>query len=193
MDDTSRLHLDEAYFEGQYDGDEDPWGFDSRWYERRKFACTIAALPRARYRHGFEPGCANGALTELVAPRCDELVAYDLVPGCVERASRRLEGQPHVEIGLGTFPRDWPAGTSDLVIWSEVAYYLTDDGLAVAEAGLADHLEPGGDLIAVHYTGATNYPRSGADVGAWIDGLPFLTRRTSMIDPEFELGVWERT
>jgi general stress protein 26 len=54
-------------------------------------------------------------------------------------------------------------------------------------------LEPGGDLIAVHYTGETDYPRTGRAVGRWLDGLPGLEHLTSLVDPEFELGVWRRS
>ena len=48
-----------------------------RWYERRKRARSLAALPQERYRRGFEPGCAVGALTVGLAGRCDELLAVD--------------------------------------------------------------------------------------------------------------------
>ena len=34
-----------AYFEGMYAASPDPWGFQSRWYERRKYALTLALLP----------------------------------------------------------------------------------------------------------------------------------------------------
>lgn len=68
----------------------------SRFYERRKYALTLAALPRAHYRRAFEPGCANGALSELLAERCDELFCCDLVEATVERARQRLRPFAHV-------------------------------------------------------------------------------------------------
>lgn len=33
------------YFASMYARDPDPWGFDTTWYERRKYALTLAALP----------------------------------------------------------------------------------------------------------------------------------------------------
>lgn len=54
-----------------YAASDDPWGFDDRWYERRKYALTLAILTRPTYTCAFEPGCANGALTELLQARCD--------------------------------------------------------------------------------------------------------------------------
>ena len=91
------LHHDRRYFDEMYDTTLDPWGFETSWYERRKFAMTVAALPRTRYRRAMEPGCATGSLTELLSARCDELVAYDFVPAVVAAAIARLADHPGVE------------------------------------------------------------------------------------------------
>src|SRR6478735_11225649 len=107
---TPPLMHDRAYFTEMYADDPDPWKFDTSWYERRKFAVTIAALPRERYRRAFEPGCANGALTALLADRCHELVAGDVIPAVVTHARERLAGASHVEVRRAEFPIDWPDG-----------------------------------------------------------------------------------
>ena len=185
--------MDDAYFEEMYAQDPDPWRFDTSWYEQRKYALTIAALTEHRYARAVEPGCANGALTELLAERCDAVVAHDIVPAAIARAEARLARSPHVEVHLARFPDWWPEGTGDLVVWSEVAYYLDDAAAETAIDGLEGWLRPGGDLVAVHYTGETNYPRSGAEVGSWLDAVPFLERTTTLHDPRFELGVWRRS
>ena len=111
------LSHDRRYFDSMYGADADPWGFDSRFYERRKYALTLAALPRERYVRAVEPGCSNGAFTELLAPRCDELIAFDFVEDAVERARRRLTASPHVTLACAEFPMWWPEGTGDLVVW----------------------------------------------------------------------------
>ena len=38
--------LDQDFFDDFYGDQPDPWGFESRWYERRKRAITMASLPR---------------------------------------------------------------------------------------------------------------------------------------------------
>ena len=63
------MTLGASYFDGQYAASADPWGFTSRWYERRKYAISVAMLPSARYRSAFEPGCSIGELTAMLAPR----------------------------------------------------------------------------------------------------------------------------
>lgn len=180
------------YFESMYSADADPWGFDSRWYEQRKYALTVAALPKQRFRRGLEAGCANGALTALLAQRCDELHAFDFMAPAVKRAAQRLASQPHVHVTQGRFPEHWPDGTGDLVVWSEVAYYLADNSATAAIDSLERWLEPSGTLIAVHYTGDTNYPRHGTDIVPWLDNHTLLERTTHLIDQQFELGVWKR-
>ena len=37
-------------FDDMYARSDDPWGFTSRWYERRKYAISLAMLPQERYR-----------------------------------------------------------------------------------------------------------------------------------------------
>ena len=77
-----------------YDESPDPWGFETSWYERRKYALTLASLPRERYTSAYEPGCSIGVLTRLLADRCDSLLASDIIPRAVEAASRRVGTWP---------------------------------------------------------------------------------------------------
>lgn len=57
------MSVEDRYFDGLVAGNDDPWAFRQRWYEQRKRAITLAALPRPHYRAIFEPGCANGELS----------------------------------------------------------------------------------------------------------------------------------
>ena len=93
------VSTDRAYFDEMYRSDPDPWQFESSWYEERKYALTVAALPDRRYRSAFEPGCSVGVLSSLLAERCDHLLATDIVPGVLDRARRHAvvlpaAGQP---------------------------------------------------------------------------------------------------
>ena len=108
------------------------------------------------------------------------------------RCRERMGSDPTVEVLQASFPAYWPSGTGDLVVWSEIAYYLAGESADAALAGVEAWLEPGGHLVAVHYTGTTNYPRAGSDIVAWLDDVGFLERHCRHVDVDFELGVWER-
>jgi SAM-dependent methyltransferase len=193
MNDAGELTHGRSYFDGMYSETLDPWGFESEWYERRKFVMTCAALPKQRYRRCLEPGCATGSLTELLSQRCDEVVAYDFVPTVVRAAVDRFTGRDHVRVHHGEFPTFDPGGTGDLVVWSEVAYYLTDDGMDMALRQVDRWLEVDGHLVAVHYTGVTDYPRQGSEIGQILDRVGQLRRVATHLDERFELGVWQRS
>jgi trans-aconitate methyltransferase len=109
------------YFDGMYEGSADPWGFETSAYEHRKYAVTVASLPRPRYGSVFEPGCSIGVLTELLAARSDRLLATDLVPAALDRARNRLAALPHVTVEARAIPDEWPEAMFDLVVLSEIA------------------------------------------------------------------------
>ena len=184
--------LPNSYFERVYANDLDPWGFQTRWYEARKYALTLAALPRARYARAFEPGCAVGVLTEMLASRCDRLVATEPMPAVARAAAVRVAEMPHVDVRELAIPDAWPEGRFDLVVLSEVVYYLTRDGVADLLTHLDAALEPDGHVVAVHWTGATDYPLTGREAHALLDAHPAWTRRAFYTEPEFVLATYER-
>ncbi|MBV8349393.1 MAG: methyltransferase domain-containing protein, partial [Mycolicibacterium sp.] len=115
-----------------YAASADPWRLDSRWYEHRKYAITLSVLPRRRYRHAFEPGCSIGVLTELLLQRCDLVTSTDVAPAALDRADRRLRAagqRERVILHQHSIDQPWPTGDFDLVMLSEVAYYLEADTL----------------------------------------------------------------
>lgn len=128
----------------------DPWDLATKWHDRRKFGVTVASLPQQHYRACYEPGCANGELTRLLAPRCDALVATDFVDAAVAAARSATAEFPHVRIEHAVLPRDLPSAQFDLIVVSELLYYLSAGDMAALVDAFVDLLEPGGDLVAVH-------------------------------------------
>lgn len=190
----SGLRLDDAYFERRYAESDDPWGFASRWYERRKYDLTLASLPRRRYARAYEPGCSIGVLTRRLAERCDRLDASELLPDVAARAAERCADLDHVTVSVGALPEAWPdhGQPLDLVVLSEVAYYLTSEGLDEALRRLDERLATDGHVIAVHWLGDTDYPLDGAAVHARLGERPWLRNVFTARDPRFALDVWAR-
>lgn len=158
---TAPPSLPAGYFEALYAADPDPWRFASSEYEREKYAATLGALTRPRYRRALEVGCSIGVLTAALAPRCDALLAIDLAEAALDQARARCRHLPQVGFARLAVPGDWPAGRFDLILLSEVLYYLDAGDLARLAVHVAAALAPGGEALLVHWTGATDYPLSG--------------------------------
>lgn len=156
------MTLPEDYFRDVYAASTDPWGFTDRWYEQRKRALTLAALPDRRYGSAFEPGCSIGVLTSDLAGRCDHLLATDVSPAALSAAGARLADVPHVRVEQRALPQGWPPGRFDLVVLSELLYYLGDDDLRAVAARAVASVAPGGTLLSVHWRHRVeDYPQTG--------------------------------
>ncbi|HEV2809026.1 MAG TPA: glycosyltransferase, partial [Acidimicrobiales bacterium] len=188
----ARASYPASYFEDMYKDDPDPWGFSTRWYERRKYAITLASLPRERYRRAFEPACSIGVLTEGLALRCDELIASDSAQTPVDDARKRLIDHPHVTVEVQEVPREWPEGRFDLVVLSEFVYFLDDADLALLVERTMESLDSDGHVIAVHYLPAGKIVQSADEVHAALGAHPDLVNTVSHREPEFVLDVFVR-
>jgi SAM-dependent methyltransferase len=183
-----------AYFQQLYATSTDPWDFAHRWYDARKHALTVEALPRRRYRSAFEPGCSTGMLTARLAGRCDRVLASDAVPAAVATAGARLAGQSHVTVEAAQMPSQWPAGPFDLVVMSELGYYFTAAELDGLLTRAVASLEPGGDLVAVHWRWPVDeHALSGDEVHRALDARPELSRLARHEEADFLLEVYTRT
>jgi len=146
--------LSDAYFDRIYTESADPWRPQSRWDEQRKHAITLALLPYARYRHAFEPGCSIGVLTERLAQRCDHVTAPDVAVAALDAAHRRLvrAGQRNAVTLLRTsLHQPWPANRYDLVVLSEVCYYLDPGVLRAVMDREVPQLVAGATVLAAHW------------------------------------------
>ncbi|NEB81963.1 methyltransferase domain-containing protein [Streptomyces sp. SID14478] len=182
-----------TYFESQYAHAEDPWHLAERWYDRRKYELTLAALPRPRYRRGFEPGCSVGVLTSLLAPRCDRLLSADRIASAVETTARRTRALEQVTVRRLAVPDEWPEEQFDLVVLSELLYYFDAPTRTRLLQRSAQSLEPGGHLVAVHWNHAVaEHTCTGRDIAAELDALSGLGRLARYDDPDFTLTVHER-
>jgi len=181
-----------SYFERMYRDSVDPWEFESSAYERRKYAITIACLPRPRYRSAYEPGCSVGVLTEMLAMRCDRLLSTDIIPSPLRRAEVRLQAQRHVWIEKRSIPDQWPSGPFDLVVLSEVAYYFDVRDLGDVMVCVLDTTTPGSHIMGVHWRGQTDYPLTGEQSHEIISDTPGLVTIVHHDEEAFVLDVWER-
>jgi LmbE family N-acetylglucosaminyl deacetylase len=182
--------LPAGFFDAFYDGRDDPWEFETRWYEARKRALTLASLPRQRFASAFEPGCSIGVWTAELAKRCDQLLAADISMQPLEHAARRLTGVFNVELRQLQIPRDWPTGQFDLIVLSELGYYCGDGDLDLLIQSAVGSLTPRGVLVACHWRHPVQeYPLGGDEVHRRLRAHPDLTLLAQHIEADFLLDV----
>jgi SAM-dependent methyltransferase len=130
----------------------DPWGVESRWYEQRKRDLVLAMLPRARFERTLEVGCSTGALAEALASRSGHVLAIDSSAAAVAAATRRFRDDDRVAVERLDVPREWPQeDTFDLVVISEVGYFMSPAGLETLVDRVGATLGPTGVVVLCHW------------------------------------------
>ncbi|WP_085708212.1 MULTISPECIES: SAM-dependent methyltransferase [unclassified Pseudomonas] len=187
------MSVENRYFEGLFAGNNDPWGFRQRWYEQRKRLVTLAALPRPHYRAIFEPGCANGELSAALAERCDRLLCCDTSTAAVNLARTRLSLFDHTEVRHGRLPGDWPEEKFDLIVFSEIGYYLDRQDLTEVIRRVSNSLTADGQLLACHWRPPIEgCPLNARQVHDLIHEHLHLPRLVLHQEADFLLEVWSR-
>lgn len=187
--------LPDSYFDRMYSGSEDPWRLSSRWYEQRKYAITLAMLPSRRYRHALEPGCSIGTLTAQLAERCDHITALDVAEAALRSADARLRDigcRDRVTLSRGSLDEPWPVGPYDLLVLSEIGYYLNAGALAEVLGRECPRLAAGATVIAAHWRHpVADYPLTGDAAHSVIAATPGLTPLARYLDDDVVIEVFD--
>lgn len=188
--------LPDHYFDAMYADSGDPWQLAGRWYEQRKYAMTMAMLPLPRYRHAYEPGCSVGVLTELLAGRCDHVTATDVAGKALEATAERLARSGHfdrVTLDRRSLDSGWPADGVDLVVLSEVAYYLDAGTLRGVLDRECPRLARGATVIAAHWRHPVeDYPLTGDEANAIVRDTTDLHTLARYVDGDVVIDVFEK-
>ncbi|MVV48079.1 methyltransferase domain-containing protein [Pseudomonas sp. PB120] len=181
------------YFQQLFNASDDPWSFRTRWYEKRKRELTMACLPRQRYQRVFEPACANGELSLLLAERSESLLCQDIIDKAVTLARRRLSHLPHVRVEPAGIPDDWPEGTFDLIVLSEVGYFLDVDSWQTVIENTLLSLGPEGGVLACHWLHPIEgCSQDGRDVHLALAEHLHLHRGLRYEEADFLIEYWSR-
>ncbi|MDP9342530.1 MAG: nodulation S family protein [Actinomycetota bacterium] len=144
----------------------DPYGYETSPYERRRYGLMLAALGERRFSSGLELGCSVGVFTEMLAPRCDRLVALDISAAAVTRARERLAGHPQVRVERATLPEEFSEGSFDLVVCADVAEYWDRPTWRTLLGRIEASLLPGGSLLGSFWRPFTPTHRMSGDGAA---------------------------
>ena len=181
------------FFERKYQENADPWNFGGSAYELGRYDRTMLALAGRKFRSAFEPGCSVGVLTAQLAQVCERVDAVDLSATAVLAAKVRCAGLGNVHVRTGSLADALPQSEVDLVVLSEIGYYLEVEELKRCGAALVKKLVPGGWLLGVHWLGHSQDHRlSGDQVHDILGSLDGLKLEHSERHAGFRLDRWTR-
>ncbi|MGZ4180712.1 MAG: SAM-dependent methyltransferase [Solirubrobacteraceae bacterium] len=180
-------------FEARYRADPDPWGYLASQYERRKYAATLAACGPGPFPCALELGGSIGVFSAMLAPRCERLVTVDVSPTAVARARARLAAHPAADPIVGAIPAAVPQLPFDLVVASEILYYLSDEELAGTLSLLQRCMVAGARLVAVHWRPpGPERPRDAEQAHAALAAESWLTQVQRGGTDDYLLEVFRR-
>lgn len=186
---TSR---DAAHFERLYRNDPDPWHFTTSAYEQEKYSASLRALGDRHCAAGLEVGCSIGVLTERLAARCDTLLGIDIVPEALAAARARCASLQQVRFELMQVPDRFPEGRFDLIVLSEMLYFLTPADIARLAARVEGAIAAPGVVLLVNYTGTTDDPCTGDQAAVnFITASAGLRRTLHRRAPTYRIDVLE--
>jgi peptidoglycan/xylan/chitin deacetylase (PgdA/CDA1 family)/2-polyprenyl-3-methyl-5-hydroxy-6-metoxy-1,4-benzoquinol methylase len=127
----------------------DPWNYGSS-YEQTKYQHTLELLPEIPINRALELACAEGHFTAMLGPCVGHLLAADISDVALSRARQRCRGLSNLTFQRLNL-RDALPGGFDLIVCSEVLYYLRDRSeLLRLGRRLAKSINPGGYLLMTH-------------------------------------------
>jgi SAM-dependent methyltransferase len=186
-------HMTADDFEQRYRNEADPWSYEDSPYEHAKYEATLEACGPGPFGCALELGGSIGVFTERLAPRCEHLIMIDVSLTAAAMARRRVADLPGAYVLQGSIPDDIPELDYDLVVASEILYYLEEDCLARTLAVIRARLVPGGRLVAVHWRPAgPERPFTGGEVHSRLRDDPWLRSVRAEQAPGYLLDVLER-
>lgn len=187
--------LKSEYFDQVYAANDDPWNFETSDYEAAKYDATIKALPRNNYKNALEIGCSIGVLTKLLAAKCTNLLAIDVSQQALDQAAERCKSLKNVSLKKMNFADESFADNFDLIVVSEVAYYLSPGDWEAAALRLFNILEEKGQIILIHWLPIVHdYPQTGDEVHRLFSDL--MTAKMKPVfnarEENYRIDIWEK-
>ena len=125
----------------------DVWGYRQSPQHRQRAEAILSALPQTRFAHALEVGCAQGFLSEQLAPRVDRLIACDFSPEAIKQARENGRELANVEFRVADIRDGFPGEGFDLCLFSDVLYYLAPREIDAVLAQAGEKMRQGGCLL----------------------------------------------
>jgi len=195
-------HNDRNDFETLFARQPDPWKYTTA-YEQTKYEQTLSLLPAGRVANAMEVGCAEGHFTIQLAAVADNLIAADISEIALERTRERCAALDNVTYRRIDITTDPLPGDMDLIVCSEVLYYVGDrNRLRDVANKFVNALRPGGHLLMAHANAVVDDPdHAGFDwdvpfgaktIGLVFNGNPELDLCREISTPLYRIQLFQR-
>lgn len=143
--------IDSAGFEAMFRVDVDPWNYAASPFEAFKRGILLRSCGTGCRGRVLELACANGETTKALMRRSLRLLAVDGAPSAIAEAQRRIGRHDRVALRTALLPGEMPRGPFDLIVVSELLYYLKPNALRLLLPKLAAATAPGGRIVLLHH------------------------------------------
>lgn len=111
----------------------------------------------------LEIGCSTGYLSQALCQKGVQVLALDVSPVAVSQAASRVGDSAPITFRHAEIPDDWPRGEFDLIVFSEVLYFMTVEEIGLCSKLAHKCLASNGYCLLVNWTGNSNLPISGQE------------------------------
>ena len=137
---------------GEFEPRQDPWNYSTVSFQADRIHSELNMLDGVRGMEPFgkalEVGCAEGLFTEMLAPRCQSLLAVDISPIALTRARKRLQENAHVQFAQWDLRIHPVPDSYDLIVIIHALEYIRNPlYIRRARTKLVNSLRPGGYLL----------------------------------------------
>lgn len=143
--------IDLSGFEEKFRETIDPWDYRTSCFEARKRGELLRACGPGKLGRGLELACAIGETSRALLSRCLTLTATDGASTALAEARRRTPPNLRITFRQGVLPRDVPRGPFDLIVVSEIAYYLSRRDVDDLARRLVRQTASGGRIVVLHH------------------------------------------
>ena len=138
-----REHFDRVYAAVS----RDAWGYERAEFATRRFQFLLQMLPPSPVSAALEVGCAEGQFTRVLAQHAEHVLACDISESAIERARQTCLGLHNVRFMCMDIRKGLPDEPLDLILFSDVLYYLSKREVIRVLEDSARSLRPGGFLM----------------------------------------------
>ncbi|MCE1248717.1 MAG: nodulation S family protein [Firmicutes bacterium] len=139
------------FFESLYSLKKDPWNYENSEYEKEKYRRTLEILCDIPFETVLEAGCSEGVFTRMMSCICKTMTAADISQTAIDRAKEKNSDRCNIEFIQMDIEKEELSGKWDLIVCSEVLYYMDKpERIAAVRDKFISALNPGGHILLVH-------------------------------------------